>query len=602
MASVKKLNRSRIWKLTIAACVWGFVACMPLFFRDPFVFHVFNLIFLAGSSALGWAILARTGYIIFATNAFLGIGAYTSAYFVMQLGVNHWVGFLAAGAMNVVFALTFGVIVLRLKGIFFALASFCFAQIAIRVFRLAEPITGGPNGIRDIPPPTLPFIGPLESHQEFYVILLIYATLVTVFTVRLFNSNTGREFQAIGEDMFVAESMGIDTFRQKVIAFCVSTAIIGFTGSFYAHYFSFISDTTFEMNKAVDAVVYNVVGGMGSIIGPIIGASVMIPLPELLRGFVYHQIALYGLILILILRFFPTGIWGTAKRLIRHLQHAPAPVQLKPLRLSSELTDGFSMPVEHPISDENKTLLQCQGITKSFGGLVALDNVSFSINKGELLGIVGPNGAGKTTLYNVITGVLSLDQGTILFDRENITGLKPNKISRLGIARVFQARVLYSGTSVKDNIDRVVAVKAGFSGFKDFLGFEKRKHQWVSEQAQHMLKLCGLQSVADELPPNLPHGFQRVLGLAVALAAKPRLLLLDEPVTGMSIEEMNVIAEILEKLHQGGLAMIIVEHNVNFIMRLCPRIAVLDYGRKIAEGSPREIRSNPKVIEAFLGA
>jgi len=596
MLQVRRLVTSRMWKPSLSVGAWALGICIPFYIKDPFFLHVLNIIFIGITMALSWGILARTGYISFASNAFLGIGAYTSAYLVMQLHIYYWIGYFAAGAMAGFFALFLGKIILRLKGIFFVLSTFCFAQIMLRVFRTAEHITKGADGITGIPTPILPFIGSLESHAQFYVLFYVYATFVVIFTMRLYNSNIGREFKAIGEDMFVAESMGIDTTRRKIIAFVISSIITGLSGSFHAHYTSFISDTTFEMTKSIEVMAYNVVGGMGSIIGPIIGVCVMVPLPEFLRGFVAYQIALYGLILILILRFFPAGIWGTIRR-----AHSTIPAESKSLRLSYELTKEFKLGFGNPIRHNRETLLECRKISRYFGGLAALTDISFSIRAGEILGIVGPNGAGKSTLFNVITKVLSPTRGTIIFEGKNITGLRPHRINRMGIARVFQSKVLYPEASVKENIVRAIVARSGFNEIKDFFGLERRKHQVILEQTQQVLELCGLYSATGELPKNLPHGFQRLVGLAVALATKPKLLLLDEPITGMSLEESDIIARILENLHQSGLTIIMVEHNVNFVMRICHRIMVLDYGQKIAEGTPQEIRRNPEVIKAFLG-
>lgn len=595
-------NFSGIQKLVAILILWIAGASLPLFFGGPFILHVFILIFVGIVLALSWAILARTGYISFAHNAFLGIGAYTSVYLVMKLHVPFWFGFLAAGIMAGIFALALGVIILRLKGIFFVLSTFCFAQIMLRVFRMAVSITGGANGIRDIPPPVIPLIGPVNSHEAFYFLFYFYATLVVLFTVRLYRSNTGREFQAIGEDMFTAESMGIYTTRQKVVAFFISSVIVGLTGSLHAHYSSFISDTTFEMVKAIEGVIYNVVGGMGSIVGPMLGAAFMVPLPEFLRGFVAYQIALYGLILILILRFFPFGIWGTMKRIASHFLSRREQGALKPLRLSPELARGFSAEFWGSDCGFGETLIDCRDIGRYFGGLAALFDVSFSVRRGEIFGIVGPNGAGKSTLFNVITGVFLPSKGEVVFGDRNISGLPPSRINRLGVSRVFQATVLFSEATVRENVTRAVVARAGFNGIKDLFLLEKRKHQWTNSQAGTILTLCGLESASEELAKNLPYGFQRLLGLAMALAGRPKLLLLDEPVTGMSAEERETIAGILIKLRDRGMTMIVVEHNVDFIMRLCSRIMVLNYGEKIAEGSPEEIRNNPKVIEAFLGA
>jgi ABC-type branched-subunit amino acid transport system ATPase component/ABC-type branched-subunit amino acid transport system permease subunit len=599
---MRKPNLSEMQTAVLIIILWVAGACLPQFFGEPFLLHVFNLIFVGIVLALSWAILARTGYVSFAHNAFLGIGAYTSVYLMMQMHLPFWAGFLSAGVMAGIFAFVLGVIILRLKGIFFVLSTFCFAQIMLRVFRIAEPITGGANGIRDIPPPMIPLIGPLKSHEAFYILFYLYATLVVLFTVRLYRSNTGREFQAIGEDMFTAESIGIYTTRQKVVAFVISSVIVGFTGSLHAHYTGFISDTTFEMVRAIEGVIYNVVGGMGSIVGPIIGTAIMVPLPEYLRGFVAYQIALYGLILILILRFFPSGVWGTVKRIGLFCLPAEKKEALKLLRLTPKLAQGFLTDFWGTDCNPGNTLLECREISRYFGGLAALSGVSFSVKEGEIFGIVGPNGAGKSTLFNMITGIFVPSKGRVVFGDKSIGGLIPSKINRLGVSRVFQATVLFSEATVRENVTRALVARAGFNGIKDLFKLENEKHQQTDTQARVILKLCGLESASEELAKNLPYGFQRLLGLAMALAGRPKLLLLDEPVAGMSAEERETIADILVKLREKGMTMIVVEHNVDFIMRLCSRIMVLNYGEKIAEGNPEEVRNNPKVIEAFLGA
>ena len=581
---------------------WMAGVFLPFFYGDPFILHIFNLVFVGIVLALAWGILANTGYISFAHNAFLGIGAYTSVYLVMQMKVPFLTGFLAAGAMAGIFAVVLGAIILRLKGIFFVLSTFCFAQIMMRVFRIAVPITGGSNGIRDIPQPVIPLLGAVSSHQGFYLFFYLYATLVVLFTVRLYRSNVGREFQAIGEDLFTAESIGIYTTRRKVVAFLISSVIVGLTGSLHAHYTGFISDTTFEMVKAIESVTYNVVGGMGSIAGPILGTAVMVPLPEFLRGFVAYQIALYGLILVLILRFFPSGIWGTTKRVIQRFLPEGRQGFSAPLRLSPELAQGFSADFWSMDCQAEETMIECRGVGRNFGGLAALSGVSFSVKTGEIFGIVGPNGAGKSTLFNVMTGVFVPSKGDVIFEGRSIEGLIPSKINRLGLSRVFQATVLFSEATVRENVARVLAARAGLNGIRDLLLLEKKKHESTDTQARSILRLCGLESASEETAKNLPYGFQRLLGLAMALSARPRLLLLDEPVAGMSAEEREIIAAILLKLRERGMTMIVVEHNIDFIMQLCSRIMVLNYGEKIAEGTPEEVRANPRVIEAFLGA
>lgn len=587
-------------KRVLVGIAWSVGLCLPLIVKDTFSIHVANLIFLGSALSLSWAILALTGYIGFCHNALIGIGAYTSAYLVMKMGAPFLGGFFAAGIMAALFALVLGLIVLRLKDIFFILSTFAFAQIMLRVFKMAEKITGGPDGIRDIPAPAFYGFGQLQSHGDFYIFFYIYISLVILFSWRLFNSVTGRQFKAIGEDMFIAEALGINTFRQKVNAFVISAFIAGLGGSLHAHYFFFISDTTFETTKAIEVVMYNVVGGMGSIIGPILGAIIMIPLPEFLRSFVAYQIALYGLILILILRFFPAGIWGGVCKL-RSARKNQDEGKLKSLAITTpNLEPAFLASFKSPSNDPS-VLMECDGVGKTFGGLEALKDVSFSVRKGDILGVVGPNGAGKSTILNLITGVLQPTKGQITFEGQNIVGARSSYVNHLGISRVFQASKLFNDSTVRENIARALIAGGKFNAFKDFFGMQGRSNAWVSRNTQLILEMFDFLPISEQKPKNLPHGFQRLVGLAMALASRPKLLLLDEPVSGMSFEEIEIVRETLQKINRSGLTIIVVEHNVNFVTSLCQNIVVLDHGHKIAQDTPERVMSNPTVIEAFLG-
>lgn len=249
-------------------------------------------------------------------------------------------------------------------------------------------------------------------------------------------------------------------------------------------------------------------------------------------------------------------------------------------------------------------LLNIRNLTKHFGGLVAVDDLNLDVNRGEILGLIGPNGAGKSTVLNMISGSISPTKGQCIFKGENITGLPPHKISKKGIARVFQGNVLFSNLTVTKNVLIGVHMRTTIGFLSSFLGnaYSRKLEKAIREKTAEILELAGLTDRADELAVNLSHGNQRLLCLSVALAGDPELLLLDEPVTGMSAEEVSAMLSLIRMLREKrGITSIVVEHNMRAVMSLCDRIAVISYGTKLAEGSPEEITRNPTVIEAYLG-
>ena len=248
-------------------------------------------------------------------------------------------------------------------------------------------------------------------------------------------------------------------------------------------------------------------------------------------------------------------------------------------------------------------LLKTTGLTKYFGGLAAVSEVDLSVEEGQIVGLIGPNGAGKTTIINLISGFLPPTRGRILFDGEDIAGKKPHLLARMGIGRTFQITSLFGEFTTFKNIVAAFYLSADSSLWGSLLNTPtyRRREEYILSQAEENLQLVGLGNVRDELAKNLPHGYQKVLDLATALAVKPKLLLLDEPTGGMSPDEINLALKAIEKVHERGTTVLLVEHNIEVVMSLCDRIIVVNYGEKIAEGSPEEVRKNEEVIRAYFG-
>jgi branched-chain amino acid transport system ATP-binding protein len=249
------------------------------------------------------------------------------------------------------------------------------------------------------------------------------------------------------------------------------------------------------------------------------------------------------------------------------------------------------------------TILEVKKLSKHFGGLAAISQLDLSVVESEILGLIGPNGAGKTTLFNVISGFFPHTSGKVIFDGRDITGLKAHEIARLGISRTFQASTLFMGIPVLDNVFTGYHMSYKTSIWKRLLRTSSaiKEEGLLRQRAIEILEFAGLASLKDELAANLPHGYQRILGICMALATNPKLLLLDEPATGMNAVEVQNIVGLIRQIRDRGVTIVVVEHDMKAVMNLCDRIVVLNYGRKIAEGLPEEIRENREVVEAYLG-
>ena len=520
-----------------------------------------------------------TGQFSLGHAGFMAIGAYVAASMTKLMGMPFALALLAGGIAAAAGGLVVGIPTLRLAGDYLAIATLGFGEI-IRVIILNLDVVGGPRGLPGIP-----------AHTTFLWVYVIAAATVVVVR-NLIWSRQGRALVAIREDETAAETMGVDTTRSKIMAFVVGAFFAGVAGGLYAHKITFIDPSQFDFMKSIEALVIIVLGGLGSITGTVMAAFVVTFLPEILRVFADYRMIIYSLMLILMMLYRPRGLMGTAEFSFRQLglgDRRPAPGR-------GGQTAGTS--------DGPPPVLEVRRVSMDFGGLRAVSDFSMTLRQGELVGLIGPNGAGKTTVFNMLTGLAEATSGRIYFMGEDVTRRKPSEINYMGVARTFQNIRLFTNLSVLDNVRIAFRGERPYSMTEALLraGRYSTQEDQICRKSMEFLQLFGLDDRASEIAGKLPYGAQRRLEMARALATKPKLLLLDEPAAGMNPQETQELLELIRWIHERfDLTVLLIEHDMSLVMKLCQRIIVLDYGVTIADGAPAEIVKNRRVIEAYLG-
>ncbi|MFN0303462.1 MAG: ABC transporter permease subunit [Burkholderiales bacterium] len=578
---------------------------IPLAVQSNYYMRLVNLALVFAILAISLNIvLGYAGQIALGHAGLFGVGAYTAALMTTaQSGLLFWPAFIAAGVVTGIAGLAIGIPTLRLKGHYLALATLGFGEIMRHIFFNWRAVTHGMDGIGNIPPPAVGSFT-LQGEARFYYLAAIVLAIVMLMTHRLGRSKYGRMLAAIRDAELAAGTSGVDVHRLKIIAFFVSAVVAGFAGSLYAHLMAFISPDVFVFDVTALVLMMVLIGGIGTTWGPVLGAVVLTFLPELLRvSKAYYQL-IYGAGIAVMIIFLPGGLLGLFDRMRGVKGESATQEGASDSPTHGEMAAVISAETQaRAPAGSGEILLSIDQLTCRFGGLVAVDEVSMSIERGTIHALIGPNGAGKSTLINLASGVYTPSSGSITFEGSSIGGARPWAIAHRGLVRTFQNLRLFKTLSVEDNV--LVGCRAARQAnwFDVFFATRRASDEEAElrSRAEAALRFFDLWPLRGRLVRTLPHEQQRLVEIVRALAMQPKLILLDEPAAGMNPAEVGRLIGQILRLRDRGITILLIEHNVPLVMRVADRITVLNYGRKIAEGPPAEIRTHPEVVAAYLG-
>jgi ABC-type branched-subunit amino acid transport system ATPase component/ABC-type branched-subunit amino acid transport system permease subunit len=588
---------SKRWPNIVSGSVALFALTAP-FLLGEFAITLMNYIGIYSLAALGLVLLTGVGGLTsFGQAAFVGLGAYATAWYTTAQHGSPWLGLILSLALTGTVASILGAATLRLGGHFLPLSTIAWGIAIYFLFGNFDAL-GRYSGLSDIPPITLGPVSLVDTRLMYYFIWVVLG-LMMLLCANLLDSREGRAIRSLRGGGEMVESLGIGFFRIRLAVFIIAGLLAGLSGWLYAHMQRFVSPAPFDIKPGIELLLMAIVGGSGQISGAVVGAAFVTLLknalqdilPAFTRNSSQLEIVVFGALFIAILQTNRAGIVPLVRRWL------PRPAPPLPAR-------GAALPrraYAPGSSDVSKPLLQVDRITKRFGGLVAVSDISFEVKSGEILGLIGPNGAGKTTLFNLITGVLKPDGGRIMLEGTDITALSVRRIAAKGVARTFQHVKLRPHMSLIDNVVLGCYLRTTAGFVSGALRIDRIEEQAARLEALQKLQRVGLKDKANELAGDLPLGQQRLLEIARALATDPKLLILDEPAAGLRRLEKQTLATLLRELRDDGLTIVLVEHDMDFVMNLVDRVVVMDFGVKLAEDLPAAIRADARVQEAYLG-
>ena len=565
--------------------------------RDPYYQLILSTVPIWALVALTWNLFSGySGLISFGHSTFFGLGAFAVALLAIKLGISPWLGLVVATFVGGLAAVIIGRITFGLRGHYFALAMLAYPSLFIFLFdwmgwqELTFPIR------RDEPLLFMQF----ADGRIITLIGVAMMTAVMLITLLVERSRFGLSMLSIKQNEMAAEAAGINTLRIKMLGFVLSGALGGLAGGFHAVVLQVVTPHgVLGTVVSAQALILTLFGGIGTLFGPVIGAVVLVPLTEALRAQLGHvlpgiQGVIYGLTIMLVILLAPEGVYWKVRDLLARRRPGSKPLPQAgvgaavPVHAPNPASEGEPGAAPKAARPRGEVMLKVSALSKNFGGLKAVQNVSFEVYRGEILGIIGPNGAGKTTLFNLLNGFQPASGGQVHLLGQATVGLKPNAMCRLGMGRTFQVARPFARMSVLDNVV-VGAIARSNSG------------EQALAMARKALEIVGLAQRADAVVSGLTNLELRLMELARALACEPQLLLLDETLAGLGAAEVEEILRVIQRLPEAGVTVVIIEHTMQAMLRLADRFLVLDHGQVIAQGLPTQVMADPAVIKAYLG-